>query len=470
MTKLIIKSLGILILLTVVACQKSTNPDENTLELDTFFEEQAAVGWEINDLVSSSNEITELTGNANYIEESETSEYTSLNKLKSVSKELTGVAHEYLMEDRIFLKVTSDSLLYYKDNTVLGIREALYYDPTTSLARYYRVKYKFLLLRNITYDSTQIVFDLRYTRDDPSDDLLKSVYHEQLFQESFFINLVKEELEITSYEGKEPSAFVALSNVYYDDTFIVSQVQKSIQINSDHSGTLRKDSYFKDGTSSYRSVTFRSNQTGEFEKQLRDGTMISGTFDSAEDDLEGYYTETIDFPDGRYLDKIFKSATVTIELPDSTLTAAFSKYIYFSDSRIDSANIGIKVQSSDDIKTTILSAKKPNGAHGTLTIVEYSSGSSVEGNWTTLNAYYILLKADYYLDGAGHIHYDVYQSEDTFLNGDSPLLTADYYLSPDQTGEGLLTKDNILYKIIFKQYGKAIITQDGNSKEVNLYR
>ena len=149
---------------------------------------------------------------------------------------------------------------------------------------------------------------------------------------------------------------------------------------------------------------------------------------------------------------------------------AFSKIIYFSDSRIDSANIGIKVQNIDGLKTTTLTAKKPNGAFGTLTISESTSGSSVTGNWTTWNEYYILLRADYYLDGSAHIHYDVYQSESTYLNGGSPLLTADYYLSPDQTGEGLLTIDNILYKINFKQYGKAIVSRDGNSKEINLYR
>jgi hypothetical protein len=214
----------------------------------------------------------------------------------------------------------------------------------------------------------------------------------------------------------------------------------------------------------------RADQTGEFEKGLRDGTIISGTFDSAENDLKGYWTELIDFPDGRYLDKILKSATVSIELPDSTLIADFSKYVYFSDNRIDSAKIGINVHKSNGVKTTILTATKPNGAYGALTIIESSNGSSVDGTWTTHNGFYILLRADYYLDGAAHIHYDVYQSEDAFNGGESPLLTADYYLSPDQSGEGLITKDDSIYKINFNQYGKAIISREGNFKEINLYR
>lgn len=469
MIKLILKFLGILFLFTSLACQKATTPSENILNLETAIEEQAAVGWEINELILSGNDISELTGTSNYIEESEVSEFTSLKKLKVVSKELATVAREYLPADRVFLKTTTDSLLFYRDNTALGIREALYYDTITSLARYYKVQYKFLFRRNITYDSTQIVFDLNHTFDIDSDDQLKSIYREQIFKESFFINLITEDLQITSYSENEPAAFTAVSDIYYSDTFIISQLKKSIQINADESGTLREDSFFNDGKSSYRTVTFHADQTGEFAKQLRDGTIISGTFDSAEEDLEGYFTETIDFPAGRYLDKIFKSATVSIELPDSILTAAFSKIIYFADNRVDSAAIQMMVQEVDGIKTTTLSATKPNGAHGTLTIIESDGESSVEGDWTTWNGYYILLTANYYLDGAAHIHSDVYQSENAYLNGDSPLLTTDYYLSPDLTGQGIVVKDNIIYKINFDQYGKAIISKDGKSKEFNLY-
>ena len=65
MVKLIIISLGVLFTLVSMACQQNTSPGEADLELDAFIEEQAAVGWEINDLVMSSNEITELTGNVN---------------------------------------------------------------------------------------------------------------------------------------------------------------------------------------------------------------------------------------------------------------------------------------------------------------------------------------------------------------------------------------------------------------------
>jgi len=470
MAKLIIISLGVLFTLASMACQKSTSPDETDLELDAVFEEHAAVGWEINDLVMSSNEITELTGNVNYIENDGVSDYTSLTKLKTVGKELNTVAQEYLYEGSIFLKPTADSLLFFRDNKVLGIREALFYDHLTSLARYYRVQYKFLPLRRITYDSTQIIIDLNGTLDDEKDDRLKNIYHEQLFNETFFIRMITEELQITSYTGNEPASFTAVSDIYYSNDFIVNHLKKSILINNDESGTLREDSYFKDGSSSFRSVTFHSDHTGEFTKKLRDGTMINGTFDSAEEDFEGYFTETIDFPEGRYLDKIFKSAIVSIGLPDSVLTAIFSKIVYFSDSRIDSSAIKIIVQKSNDIKTTTLSVTKPNGAHGTMTINESSDGTSVEGEWTTWNEYYILLSAEYYIEGAAHIHYDVYQSENAYLNGISPLLSADYYLSPDQTGEGILTADNIIYKINFDRYGKAIISKDGKSKEINLYQ
>ena len=112
MAKLILISLGLLFSLASMACQKSTSPDETDLELDAVFEEHAAVGWEINDLVMSSNEITELTGNVNYIENDGVSDYTSMTKLKTVGKELNTVAQEYLYEGSIFLKPTADNIIY----------------------------------------------------------------------------------------------------------------------------------------------------------------------------------------------------------------------------------------------------------------------------------------------------------------------------------------------------------------------
>jgi hypothetical protein len=50
---------------------------------------------------------------------------------------------------------------------------------------------------------------------------------------------------------------------------------------------------------------------------------VSGTFNSIEDDQKGAFTELIDFPEGRYVDKINKSAIVEITLPDSILNVDF---------------------------------------------------------------------------------------------------------------------------------------------------
>ena len=77
-----------------------------------------------------------------------------------------------------------------------------------------------------------------------------------------------------------------------------------------------EDFEFRDGSSAFHSVTFYPDQTGEFTKQLRNGITVSGTFDSAEDDHEGSWTETIDFPEGRYIDQILRSAEVVITVPD----------------------------------------------------------------------------------------------------------------------------------------------------------
>jgi hypothetical protein len=88
----------------------------------------------------------------------------------------------------------------------------------------------------------------------------------------------------------------------------------------------------------------------------------------------------------------------------------------------------------------------------------------------TWNGYYIILIAEYYEEGGTYIHYDVYLSQEAYANSDDPLLTADYILSPDQTGSGRLTTENITYRVIFDKYGSDRISNIGKSKEINIYR
>jgi hypothetical protein len=187
-----------------------------------------------------------------------------------------------------------------------------------------------------------------------------------------------------------------------------------------------------------------------------------------EDDLQGWYNATIDFPDGRYLDKIVKSAAVALTLPDSIFTAQFSEQIFFSSGRIDTIQISLQSQKIDNIRFTTLEVQKANGAHGSFTIQQTEEVANLTGTWTTWNSYYIIIDAEYYSDGSAHIHYEVY--EPPYNEGDDPILIADYDISPDGSGEGTITYKDEVYQITFDGSTDAELSKGGKKARINLYQ
>ena len=473
MRKLIFLSLITLTGLFLFSCEKTTNSADE-LELDAVVEEQAAVGWEVNSIVSSSGEVEELTQNSEYLEDKGISDMSSVSLLKKQALHLTSEVKTQLPVKMSLNKTAGDSLIFFEEIFIggKGIRKALYYDSETGIARYYEVVFQFPEWRNLRYDSSEVTVNVGSDLDNEADDYLVSFYQLQNFKDTFFIQKIESQLEVTDYDGIEITGVVATSDADYRQNYFLSHRKQSVELNPDKSGTLSDEFDYRDGKSSSRSVTFYADRTGTFSKTLRNGTTISGTFDCVEypDDLEGSYSETIDFPTGRYLDKITNSVIISLTYPDSIFNGDFSKIIYFSSGRVDSAGAIIQIQEVGGVKTTTLSLTKANGAHGSFVIIEEESMSTLTGNWTTWNGYYIEISAEYYFDGSGHIHYEVYTSYDSFENGGSPIIIVDYYFSSDQTGNGTITYQGNTYKITFDDYGQASVSKDGKSKNINLFR
>jgi len=366
-------------------------------------------------------------------------------------------------------KPTADSLLFYFEDTVRGIRKALYYDAETGKARYYEVRYKFAPWRNIEYDSAQVVADLNFTLDDPSDDRLENLYQLQQFNENYFVQKIETSGTVTDWDGTEITGAELVGDAWYHSDRWLQHLRQFVDMNPDNSGTLREDFDFRDGTTAYHSVTFLSDNTGSFEKQLRDGTTVTGTFDSFEDDLNGSYHELTDFPAGRYVDQVEKDVNIWVDLPDSVVNLDATEVVRFESGRVDSAAASISIAENDSVKTTTISERKPNGAFGTFVVVERSDETTMEGEWTTWDGYYILINAEYYMDGSSHVHYEVYASQTAYENGEQALIIADYYFSPDQSGNGKLTYENETFDIEFDAGGKATLRQQGKTKSINLF-
>jgi len=429
-----------------IACENLSSSEDNTLEVDQLVEQHAAFGWQMNRMVSSSSEIEGITQNSEKYDE-EAPEIANSSSLKADARRLMNDAVLNMPKEMPGRTGTADSLIFFQESFIgqTGKRTAVYYDYSTGKGRIYEVIFQFPDWRNLVYDSTEIALDFNFTLWDGSDDKVESLYKIQNFKEEFFVQRILSQMEVTDYDGQEIKGGIISKDAYYHENRPLSHQLERAELNPDGSGSWRTDQEYRDGTTAYNSVTFNSDNTGSFSKKRRDNTTISGEFDSVEDDLNGYYNETVDFPDGRYVDKIYKSAIVSITMPDSIFNADYTEIVYFSSGSIDSSLAKIQVHEENGVKTTILEQTKPNGAHGTLTITETETQSTLEGTWTTWNDYFIIVKAEYYIDGSAHVHYEVY--EPPYTEGDDPIITADYYFSPDQSGNGTIAHSGKIYQI-----------------------
>ena len=366
-----------LFVIFIIGCNNNdpTSTDDE-LELAAVIEEQVSFGWELNEIVGTTQDIEDVTHDPSLLPEDDLEGYTSVLGTGKMAVELMIQSNKHLPSQIFLGKPAVDTLLYYEDNTIAGKRTAIYYDGSTGLVRVYEVKYKFAVWQNMTYDSVEIIIDLNFTPEDGSDDMLKSVYRHQIFDPNFFVQNIVSRITVTAFSDQEITGLEATVDSYYRTGRYLSHLKQSIDIKPNGTGSLREDFEFSDGASSFHSLTFNGDHTGSFTRQLRDGTLITGTFNDVKDDLNGSFFETIDFPAGRYLDKITKSAVVSITLPDSIFHASLSRAVYFSSGRVDSSHVDIVIHHNDGIKTTALEVTKANRAHCTF-LVEESSEKAV---------------------------------------------------------------------------------------------
>jgi hypothetical protein len=461
----------LVILIFVISCEKDPTATEGTLEIEPFIEEQAAFGFEVNQIVTTSNEVGELTLNSQYLENEGigVEDLASIGYLMNQGETLSEsalVELEYLKKHTVIL---TDSLTITKDDTNRGVRSFLNYNSETGLLRYYEVKYdKFFPWQRKNYDSTEIMLDLNLTFWNSSDDKLKSVVNLQEFNSNFFIQSILSEIIVTAYKNTEPVGVELYRDSYYKESRFLQHLSQSVILKADESGSLREDFYFSDGSTSFHSVTFYPDKKGEFTKLLRNGTTVSGSFDSADDDNEGSWTEIIDFPEGRYIDKISRAAEVLITIVDSEYTISLSETITFSSGREESASIDIKVEKSEDVKISKIDVLKANGAQGSFTVTETKEVAELVGEWYTWNQYFIEIEAQYYADESGHLLYRVY--EPPYEEGNDPILEAEYFFSPDASGEGTLVHNGLTYLIKFFGGEQGEISHGNKKTQFNLFR
>ncbi len=441
-------------------------------EVDALVEQQAAFGWHVNQIVQTGNEIEEVTRDSDFLEGDG---IDTLGSVKALKRRAVGMIQQMQIElpkHQDLHKPLNDSLIFQITFPLRGVRTALFYNSDSGTARFYEVQYaNFAPWQAKTYDSSEVVVDVNFTLWDPSDDVLKNLHHTQYFKETLLVHVqsIISNLSITDFSGSELTGVELSQDYYYYPSRALSHLRKLLDINPDQSGTLREDFDYKDGKTAYRSVTFYPDYTGSFEKKFRDDTMVSGTFNSIEDDNYGAWTELIDFPAGRYLDKIEKAASVEFTPADSIFAASYSEIIYFSSGDTVSSDIDITIQVINGYKTTVIDVTKRNDAHGTLTLVEKDDLVELTGNWTTWNKYYIeITDTQFNFDGSGHVHYEVWVSEESYNNHDDPIIIVDYYFSAGGEGDGTISHEGESYQFTTDEGGTGTLSKGNKSKDFNL--
>jgi hypothetical protein len=166
-----------MVIVFLFSCEKDPTATEDTLEVDVFVEEQAAFGFEVNQIVTTSKDVGKMTLNSQYLEEEGlgAEDLASIGSLMTHGKALMQNAMIELEDLKKHNTILTDSLTIFNDDTARGVRSFLNYNSDTGLLRYYEVKYdKFFPWQKKQYDSTEVILDLNLTYWDGSDDKLKS--------------------------------------------------------------------------------------------------------------------------------------------------------------------------------------------------------------------------------------------------------------------------------------------------------
>ncbi len=324
-------------------------------------------------------------------------------------------------------------------DTVRGFsaRTSLFYDPQTGKGRLFYVRFNFDDRHRLSYDSSEVRLDLNFTLYNDADDVVLSLENLKRYKPG---RLLKEEsvsVVLDPYEpGTEPQGGVIESNITYSDSSSITSTHSRLEYHEGSGGSWSKQVQYSDGTSSSEAVTFAADGTGTFEEVHRNGTRVSGTFDSADKDGQGSYTKDTTFPPGHDPVSIHEAGQFTQNQSDSTLHGTFEEEVRFKDGSVRRQSVVVDEAISNGIKTTTLTITKSDGSSGKITVVDKPEVDEVSGEWTNTDGTFLVFTAEAYPDGSAHLEFKLYASKAAFENGEDPIASGQFNFFPDGSGQG----------------------------------
>lgn len=323
----------------------------------------------------------------------------------------------------------------------------LYYDAATGKARLEAIKFDFDDRHWLHYDSAAIHVDLNRTIFDDSDDVLLSLEELKQYKAGHHLREKQGRFIPDAYApGTEPAGGMFESKTVYAATSFIQQTEERAEFHQATGGEWQKMVTYSDGSTSSERVTFNIDETGSFEELRRDGTKITGTFDSAEKDGAGSFEKTTTFPAGSNPASIYETGTFTMDV-DSTLHGSFSKEVRFADGEVLREHIEIDESFAGGFKTTRVAVQKADGSSGVIVIEERTDGTRVTGEVTEADGTFYLIKIDGYPDGSARLEFKCWAAKQDYLDGEPPLVEGVINFNPDHSGTGSVRADGTTQSI-----------------------
>ena len=342
--------------------------------------------------------------------------------------------------------IAADSLLWQVTNQkpFLGYTETvrLFYDAATGKARLEAIKYNFDNRHWQQYDSAAIRADLNGTLFDDSDDVLLSLQQLQRYKAGHHLQQKQSTFTPDAYAaGSEPTGGIFESTTIYNESSFIQKTEERAEWHQATGGQWQKAVTYSDGSSSSEKAIFNTDETGSFEEVRRDGTKISGTFDSAEHDGNGSFSKNVAYPVGSDPVSIAESGTFRMDA-DSSLHGAFSKEVTFLNGEVRRENVVIDESYSGGLKTTRIQIENADGSNGVVVMEERVDGAHIKAEVTEANGAFFIIEIDSYSDGSARLTFSGWPDKQSFENGEAPAVEGIINFNPDSSGTGTITDGN----------------------------
>jgi hypothetical protein len=309
------------------------------------------------------------------------------------------------------------------------------------------------------------LIDMKFTPEDLSDDEFKEHhvyrrYDSSIMLETFVANYYLNEVD----QYDRPIDYDADFTSTYQDGAAISQIEKSIERNSDFSGRFYRKITRDDQTYSEFVRTFNGDGTGSWTRTLPSGIEVNGTFNVVRDDLDGGYTRDVTLPAGFFFSAISAVAEFELDTLNHVLKGSITKIYTYSAGGSDTFYVDIHREFEEDnyrVRETSITLLGTTGVESDLLVSRDETGGKLSGSWKSPSGRFSTFDGYRYAGNMGFMGIFMYASESAYDDGANPLVTTQLETFPGSGGLGTITIGDETYTFTFDSSGRLTLRRLG---------